>query len=218
MIERLRHALHRGRHPLRYAHLDRLLNNQALDRAQLLAKQRQDLADIVAFAAAHAPYYTETLAPLVERGHFDIAELPILNKDDAVRRLDDLLAGTADRSRAKLGHTGGSTGKPLAFWYDDAKHEPARLGRCAGRADAAMIERLRHALHRGRHPLRYAHLDRLLNNQALDRAQLLAKQRQDLADIVAFAAAHAPYYTETLAPLVERGHFDIAELPILNKD
>ncbi len=128
MIERLRHALHRGRHPLRYAHLDRLLNNQALDRAQLLAKQRQDLADIVAFAAAHAPYYTETLAPLVERGHFDIAELPILNKDDAVRRLDDLLAGTADRSRAKLGHTGGSTGKPLAFWYDDAKHELMRAG------------------------------------------------------------------------------------------
>jgi phenylacetate-CoA ligase len=33
---------------------------------------------------------------------------------------------------ATLGHTGGSTGKPLAFWYDDAKHELMRAGMCRG--------------------------------------------------------------------------------------
>lgn len=129
MIERLRHALHRRRYPLRYAHLTQLLKNQALDRAHLLARQQQDLADLVAFAAAHTPYYADTLGTLLDAGKpIAIGELPILKKDDVLRRLDDLLADTADRSQAKLGHTGGSTGKPLAFWYDDAKHELMRGG------------------------------------------------------------------------------------------
>ncbi|MBU1396715.1 MAG: hypothetical protein KKE84_11355 [Gammaproteobacteria bacterium] len=57
MIARLRHWLHRRRHPLRYAHLDQLLRTQALHRDELLAKQQRDLADIVEFAAAHTPYY-----------------------------------------------------------------------------------------------------------------------------------------------------------------
>lgn len=128
MIARLRHWLHRRRHPLRYAHLDALLRTQSLKREDLLARQRRDLADIVEFAAAHTPYYAETLAPLLHGGRFDFNELPVLIKDDVIRRLDDLLADTADRSQAKLGHTGGSTGKPLAFWYDDAKHELMRAG------------------------------------------------------------------------------------------
>ena len=128
MIERLRHRLHRRRHPLRYAHLDALLRTQALSRDDLLAKQQRDLADIVAFAAAHTPYYAETLTPFLEHGSFDPAALPILKKDDVTRRLDNLLSDTADRSQVKIGHTGGSTGKPLAFWYDDAKHELMRAG------------------------------------------------------------------------------------------
>jgi len=128
MIERLRHALHRRRYPQRYAHLDQLLKTQTLDRAHLLARQQCDLTDIVAFATAHTPYYAETLGPFVARGAFDIGELPILKKDDVTHRLDDLLARTADRSQAKIGHTGGSTGKPLAFWYDNVKHELMRAG------------------------------------------------------------------------------------------
>lgn len=128
MIARLRHWLHRRRHPLRYAHLDALLRTQAMKREDLLARQQRDLADIVEFAAAHTPYYVETLAPLLQDGRFDPGTLPILRKDDVIHRLDDLLADTVNRSQAKLGHTGGSTGKPLAFWYDDAKHELMRAG------------------------------------------------------------------------------------------
>jgi phenylacetate-CoA ligase len=133
MITRLRHWLHRRRHPLRYAHLGALLRTQAMKRDDLLARQQRDLADIVEFAAAHTPYYAETLAPFLQNGRFGFNELPVLKKDDVTRRLDDLLArhpnqSQADRSQAKLGHTGGSTGKPLAFWYDDAKHELMRAG------------------------------------------------------------------------------------------
>lgn len=128
MIDHLRHVLHRRRHPLRYAQLASLLRTQALRREELLAKQQRDLAATVAFATAHTPYYAETLAPIPHRGTLDIKDLPILRKDDVIRRLDDLLVSGADRSQVKIGHTGGSTGKPLAFWYDDAKHELMRAG------------------------------------------------------------------------------------------
>jgi phenylacetate-CoA ligase len=123
MLEVLRRALHTRQRPARYAWLTELLANQRLDRAQILHKQRDDLARIVAFAAEHVPYY---------RRRFDgitgIAALPILTKPDVIEHLDDLLADTADRGAAKIGHTGGSTGKPLAFWYDEAKHELMRAG------------------------------------------------------------------------------------------
>lgn len=119
------HWLHRRRYPLRYAQLDLLLRNQALNREQLLRKQQADFADIVAYAAANVPYYA---------AHKDVhaASIPLLEKDAVRERLDDLLARDADRSLVKLGHTGGSTGKPLAFWYDEAKHELMRAGMMRG--------------------------------------------------------------------------------------
>jgi phenylacetate-CoA ligase len=128
MIGHLRHRLHRLRHPARYAQLDALLRTQALPRDELLAKQQRDLVDVVAFAATHTPYYAETLKPLQGRGTFDLSALPILRKDDVISRLNDLLVRNAERSQVKIGHTGGSTGKPLAFWYDEAKHELMRAG------------------------------------------------------------------------------------------
>jgi len=129
MLRSLRHWLHRRRYPLRYAQLDQLLRNQALSREQLLRKQQADFADIVAFAAANVPYYTERLGT-----HPEV--IPILDKDAVRERLDDLLARDTqphtDRTRVKLGHTGGSTGKPLAFWYDEVKHELMRAGMMRG--------------------------------------------------------------------------------------
>jgi phenylacetate-CoA ligase len=117
--------LHRRRFPARHAWLEILLRNQALSRDALLRKQRADFAAIVAHAAANVPYYNECLA-----GRTD--SIPILEKDMVRERLDDLLERDADRSQVRLGHTGGSTGKPLAFWYDDAKHELMRAGMMRG--------------------------------------------------------------------------------------
>ncbi|MDO9174211.1 MAG: hypothetical protein Q7V62_05355, partial [Actinomycetota bacterium] len=128
MIARLRHWLHRRRYLQRYAQLDQLMQTQTLDRAALLEKQQRDLADIVRFAAAHTPYYAESLPPMLHGGALDIRTLPILHKDTVRQRLADLLADTADRSQTPIGHTGGSTGKPLAFYYNDAKHELMRAG------------------------------------------------------------------------------------------
>jgi phenylacetate-CoA ligase len=128
MIDRLRRWLHRRHHPLRYAHLQTLLRTQAMPRDALLAKQQREIADIAVYASAHTAYYGETLAPPISLDGLDMASLPILHKDDVIQHMDDLLVRNADRNQVKLGHTGGSTGKPLAFYYDDAKHELMRAG------------------------------------------------------------------------------------------
>ena len=130
MSAALRQWLHRRQRPLRYAHLDGLLRTQAMSRPQVLQQQRADLARIVAWAAAETDYYAETLAPvLADKGtEWTLDDMPALRKDDVVRRLDDLLARGADRKQVGIGHTGGSTGQPLAFWYDEAKHELMRAG------------------------------------------------------------------------------------------
>jgi len=130
MIHPLRHWLHRHRQPVRYAQLDELLRNQALSRAEVLQKQQRDLADIVAFAAGNTAYYAEKFSSFLGKARRH--DLPILRKDDVTSRLDDLLARDADRSQVKIGHTGGSTGKPLAFWYDDYKHELMCAGMMRG--------------------------------------------------------------------------------------
>jgi phenylacetate-CoA ligase len=129
-LEALRRALHRRQRPARYARLAELLANQRLDRDQVLARQRRDLAAMVAFAVRHTDYYRNRYAGLagVADGRFALGDLPLLTKDDVTAHLDELLVREADRDRARIGHTGGSTGKPLAFWYDDTKHELMRAG------------------------------------------------------------------------------------------
>lgn len=131
MIPALRRWLHRRQYPQRYAQLDRLLAHQALDRAALLEKQQMDFAALVRHAATRVPYYTRVLGDL-NAWDGRPESLPILAKEDVRLHLDDLLDRNADRTRVGIGHTGGSTGQPLAFWYDEAKHELMRAGMMRG--------------------------------------------------------------------------------------
>lgn len=119
----LKDWLHHRRHPERFALLDRLLANGMLSRRQALEKQQDDLADIIAFATAHTDYYARRFG-----SRRAIADLPILTKDDVRANLEGMLARSTDRGKAHLGHTGGSTGQPLAFWWDSGKHELMRAG------------------------------------------------------------------------------------------
>lgn len=125
-MRKLKLWLHRRQRPQRYAFLDDLLATQALSRESLLAKQRNDLQAIVTHARAHTRHYATTCATLPD--DWSIGDLPILTKEEIRRHLHDLLADGHDPATTPLGHTGGSTGTPLAFWYDETKHELMRAG------------------------------------------------------------------------------------------
>ncbi len=122
----MRTWLHRRQRPQRYAFLETLLATQSLSRDRLLLKQRDDLAAMIRFARAHTAYYADTLRGIPDDA--DIAALPILRKADVIARLPELLARGHDPRTTPVGHTGGSTGKPLAFFYDETKHELMRAG------------------------------------------------------------------------------------------
>ncbi|MBU0753416.1 MAG: hypothetical protein KJ787_14135 [Gammaproteobacteria bacterium] len=123
LSDRLRDWLHRRRHAERFALLEGLLRHQALSRAEVLRQQQDDLANIVAFAAANTDFYRDRLAP--DRPFID---QPILTKDDVVHNRDAMLARGADRKQVGIAYTGGSTGNPLAYYWDAAKHELMRAG------------------------------------------------------------------------------------------
>jgi phenylacetate-CoA ligase len=132
MMRTLRHWLHRQRRPQRYALLARLLAQQPRDREHALRRREEDLRAIVQFAVANTDYYRDRFAAegIDASGAWTATNLPLLRKEDVVRHLDAMLARNADRDEAKIGHTGGSTGTPLAFWYDEFKHELMRAGMC----------------------------------------------------------------------------------------
>jgi phenylacetate-CoA ligase len=128
---RLRAWLRRRLDPARYALLDELAHAQALSPPELLALQRRRWTEIVLHAADRVPYYTKRFGDL-SAWDGRPQSLPILCKEDVRSHLADLLARDADRASVGIGHTGGSTGQPLAFWYDGAKHELMRAGMMRG--------------------------------------------------------------------------------------
>lgn len=134
MIRLLRRLRDRRLHPQRYAQLAQLLPVSAMTRQQLRARQYADLAAIVDFAARHTDFYAARFAGLLPSGGdaLDSTRLPVLSKQDVVDHMDAMLIRDVDRGRVKVGHTGGSTGKPLAFYYDEAKHELMLAGMMRG--------------------------------------------------------------------------------------
>ena len=120
----LRHWLHRHQRPARYGQLADLLATQAMTREQVLQKQQQDLRAIVRYAVENTVFYREKFGA----ADGDFSSLPILRKDDVRQHMADMLARDADPLTTPIGHTGGSTGNPLAFYYNEAKHELMRAG------------------------------------------------------------------------------------------
>ncbi len=118
--------LHRRQRPQRYAFLAQLLETQALGKAEVRRNQRTDLAAMLRHARTATRYYADALRDLPDTA--EICALPILTKDAVRSHLPDLLARGHDPSATPLGHTGGSTGQPLAFYYNEEKHELMRAG------------------------------------------------------------------------------------------
>ena len=130
MPYRIKHQLHRRQHGERYRMLDELLRKQTLSRAELQEKQQHAPFAIIQHAYSNTPYYQKKYADyLADNPHpLQIDKLPILHKDEVVQHKDAMLARDADRHTLSIGNTGGSTGKPVSFYYDQHKHELMRAG------------------------------------------------------------------------------------------
>lgn len=133
MAHWLRHTLHRLAHRRRYALLAEMLAAQRLDATGLQARQQAAFRRIVNHAAANTDFYAERFAGLCSLGSdFSPAELPVLSKRDVIENRERMLSRTIDRQMVKEGHTGGSTGQPLTFYYDQDKHERMLAGMLRG--------------------------------------------------------------------------------------
>ena len=132
MIYQLKHQLHRRLHRERFSLLDELLHNQTLSRAQLLTRQQQALTAIIQHACSNTAYYHEKYAQSPRNGAHELVadSLPILQKNEVVQHMDEMLARDIDKQTLSIGNTGGSTGKPVSFYYDQHKHELMRAGMC----------------------------------------------------------------------------------------
>jgi phenylacetate-CoA ligase len=126
-MSRLKYFLHRQARPLRYRLLKPLLEHEALSAEQLQHYQQQAFNAMVRFAIGHTGFYRDRYQGITGPD-FDSTGLPVLTKQDVVEQRDAMLAGGPGQAGLKLGYTGGSTGKPLAYYYTDEKTEHMRAG------------------------------------------------------------------------------------------
>ena len=126
-MARLKSLVHRRARPLRYRLLKPLLAHEALSAEQLQHYQQQQFDAMVRFAIRHTDYYRHSYQGIAGPD-FDPAELPVLTRQAVVERRDALVAGGPGQAGLKLAYTGGSTGKPLAYYYNDEKTEQMRAG------------------------------------------------------------------------------------------
>jgi phenylacetate-CoA ligase len=105
-------------------------------RERLREHQRERLAALVRHAVEHAPYWRERLGGIDGRGPVDLADLPVLGKQELLDRFDDLVTDRRLRREAVLAHvesvardelyldayrvmtTSGSSGRKGVFVYD----------------------------------------------------------------------------------------------------
>jgi phenylacetate-CoA ligase len=127
VIGRLKYLVHRQARPLRYRLLQPLLASETLSAEQLQRYQQQQFSAMVRFAIRNTAYYRDSYAGIAGPD-FEAAWLPVLTKQTVVEHRDAMVAGGLDQPGLKLGYTGGSTGKPLAFYYTDEKTEQMRAG------------------------------------------------------------------------------------------
>lgn len=91
---------------------------------EMRAWQEERLRRLIRHAYDQVPYYRDLmqgrkLAPDDIRTLDDLAKLPILTADDIRKSGGRLVAGNVDPKRLHRGHTSGTTGSPLQFFYDD---------------------------------------------------------------------------------------------------
>lgn len=117
--------------PLAYRHLKELRSYEFASREQVERVQWRKLQSIVCYAAKHVPYYRslfreQGIVPEDISTPMDFARLPILTKAIVQTRLKELIAECRDSKDGLPNASGGSTGKPVHFYQDQAYWEFAQ--------------------------------------------------------------------------------------------
>lgn len=102
--------------------LDRLTKEQYLPESELKALQFKKLKDLLVHADTYIPFYTKRFSeagfdPKKMTGIEDMNVLPLLTKEEIRQNLDDMKWNASPGGLQRY-NTGGSSGKPLVFYFD----------------------------------------------------------------------------------------------------
>ncbi len=97
--------------------------NQWLSVDELREYQNEKLRAIIKHSYENVPYYRKKMDALKLRPDDiktidDLPKMPILTREDIKANFDELTARNFKRSELIIGHTSGTTGSPLEFYYD----------------------------------------------------------------------------------------------------
>ncbi len=106
-----------------YSLYEEFTNNQWLSETELEAYQDEKLALLIRHAYDNVPYYRSVmdenrLTPDDITSVDSLYKMPLLTRDDIKNNQDRLIARGLHKSKLIEGHTSGTTGSPLNFYYD----------------------------------------------------------------------------------------------------
>lgn len=116
----LSYYLYRKLKPDRFRRFDQLVTNNSKSRACLLDEQKQTLNKLIELAQSTSDYYAHRFVDIIKdgKGNYDITSLPILRKSDVISNRQRMITASSNLNQLLQGKTGGSTGKPVSFYYD----------------------------------------------------------------------------------------------------
>lgn len=114
----------------RFARFDTLMRQEKKSRTALMEEQTRGLNDLIDLARQKTDFYSEKYGDVKKNssGQYDIESLPILRKEDVVCNSERMIVSDYSPSALYRGKTGGSTGKPVAFYYDNNTVETMLAG------------------------------------------------------------------------------------------
>ena len=105
--------------------MDEFQRNEKLSMCEIKEFQDEKLKTIIRHAYENVPYYKTTMSnlkllPKDIKGQIDLYKLPILTRKEVKLNFKKLRAVNYPENKLILGHTSGTTGTPLEFYWDNS--------------------------------------------------------------------------------------------------
>lgn len=103
--------------------LHQFIENERLSESQLMDYQNERLKSLIEHAYRTVPYYAKImneskLKPSDIKTRQDLVKLPLLTREQIKENLPRLVSHEFKKSELLMGHTSGTTGSPLEFYWD----------------------------------------------------------------------------------------------------